>query len=395
MNNKVKLKDIAKISSGSNAPKKEDFSESGLPFIRAGHLESLIDGLDIGNLPKVNEITSKNLKLKKAPIGSVLFAKSGMSSKKNRVYKTNGESFIVNHLACITSDSEIINNDYLKYFIEWYKPSTLIRDESYPSIRLSDISNIELELPSLSIQNKITKTLNLAVKIIKTRQQQIEALSKLQYSVFNKWFVVSDDKDAKVPLKDLCIINPRKSEVDEKLYEKEITFLSMASVSESGEVNLSETRILSDVYSNYTYFAEGDVLFAKITPCMENGKGAIVKDLKNKIGFGSTEFHVLRPNKGITPEWIYFLTKSSKFREKAEGNMTGSAGQKRVPRRFLENYQVTIPTKSQQKEFELFYHETEKVKQKLNQSLLEFEKLYQNLIHKSFNGELFKEDIKV
>src|SRR5690625_2794326 len=238
MNHKVKLKDIAIISSGSNAPKKEYFSKSGLPFIRAGHLESLIDGLDIRNLPKVNDVTSKNLKLKKAPKGSVLFAKSGMSCKKNRVYKSNDESFIVNHLACITPESENITNDYLKYFIEWYKPSRLIRDESYPSIRLSDISNIELELPSLSTQSKITKTLNLAVKIIQIRQQQIEALSALKQSIFLNMFGdprVNDKEWSTVTIKQLSEeitqINPKK--LDEK-----VNYLDISSINNrNNEIN--------------------------------------------------------------------------------------------------------------------------------------------------------------
>ena len=100
----------------------------------------------------------------------------------------------------------------------------------------------------------------------------------------------------------------------------------------------------------FTNFQNGDILFAKITPCMENGKGAIAHNMKNGIGFGSTEFHVLRPDTDkITSEWLYYLTTWKTFRKEAERNMTGSAGQKRVPKTFLENYVVNLPDIDTQK----------------------------------------------
>ena len=75
----------------------------------------------------------------------------------------------------------------------------------------------------------------------------------------------------------------------------------------------------------YTYFRNGDVLFAKITPCMENGKGAIAKNLKNGIGFGTTEFHVIRAKAGVLPKWIHYIVGQPSFREIAKTRMTGSA----------------------------------------------------------------------
>ncbi|MGM8213419.1 restriction endonuclease subunit S [Virgibacillus sp. W0430] len=349
----------------------------------------------IGNSKEeINDLAVKEHNMKIVPKNTLI-----MSFKLSigKVGITTKELYTNEAIAAfMIKDPNILHTEYLYYVLRNYNYDHLMDSAARgKTLNKRKLAQIEIPLISIKQQEQIINVLNKAENLLRFRQQQIETLSNLQHSVFNKLFVVHDDKSATVPLKDLCMINPRKSEIAEDLYEKEITFLPMTSVSENGEVNLSETRILSDVYSNYTYFAEGDVLFAKITPCMENGKGAIVKGLKNKIGFGSTEFHVLRPNKDITPEWIYFLTKSREFREIAEGNMTGSAGQKRVPRSFLENYQVTIPTKSKQDEFEVFYYETEKIKQKINRSLSEFETLFQNLIHKAFNGELFKEDIKV
>ena len=111
----------------------------------------------------------------------------------------------------------------------------------------------------------------------------------------------------------------------------EISFVPMQSVSEQGDIDTTAVRTYEEVQKGFTYFSEGDVLFAKITPCMENGKGAIARGLKNSVGFGSTEFHVLRPKAEVcNSEWIYAITSFSKFRQDAARKMTGSAGQRRV-----------------------------------------------------------------
>ena len=130
-----------------------------------------------------------------------------------------------------------------------------------------------------------------------------------------------------------------------------ISFVSMPDVTEDGRINTSVNRPFGEVKKGYTIFQEGDILFAKITPCMENGKGAQAIGLRNGIGVGSTEFHVLRPDPYyLDGTWLYYLTAWSKFRREAEIHMTGSAGQKRVPKAFLEEYQVEIPTLIDQKD---------------------------------------------
>ena len=124
-----------------------------------------------------------------------------------------------------------------------------------------------------------------------------------------------------------------------------VSFVSMPDVSEDGKINVDTYRAYGEVKKGFTNFKEGDVLFAKITPCMENGKGALATGLENGLGFGSTEFHVLRPNATIVlGQWLYYLTSWSAFRKDAEKHMTGSAGQKRVPKSFLEKYEVDLPT---------------------------------------------------
>ena len=145
---------------------------------------------------------------------------------------------------------------------------------------------------------------------------------------------------------DVCDINPKTQAIDDSI---EVSFVAMSDVSEDGKINTGIIRQYREVKKGFTCFREGDVLFAKITPCMENGKGALALGLKNGIGCGSTEFHVLRPNtEVIQGKWLYYLTSWSAFRKDAERHMTGSAGQKRVPKAFLEKYELQIPTLSEQ-----------------------------------------------
>ena len=148
-------------------------------------------------------------------------------------------------------------------------------------------------------------------------------------------------------LGEVCLINPKSCTLRD---DTEVSFIPMTKVGEHGEFDASEIKNYSEVKKGFTNFQNGDILFAKITPCMENGKGAIAHNMKNGIGFGSTEFHVLRPDTDkITSEWLYYLTTWKTFRKEAERNMTGSAGQKRVPKTFLETYVVNLPDIDTQK----------------------------------------------
>jgi type I restriction enzyme S subunit len=104
-----------------------------------------------------------------------------------------------------------------------------------------------------------------------------------------------------------------------------------------------ETRPYEEVESGYRYFEEGDVLFAKITPSMQNGKAAIARNLIDDFGLGSTEFHVLRPKSDVLPEWIYHYIRRTKFRNEAMQRFRGAAGQQRVPKDFLENHVIPVP----------------------------------------------------
>jgi type I restriction enzyme S subunit len=129
----------------------------------------------------------------------------------------------------------------------------------------------------------------------------------------------------------------------------DVSFLGMTDVSEDGKIINNNVRKYAEVSKGYTPFRDGDILVAKITPCFENGKGALVHSLVNGIGFGSTEFHVLRPSEQIDPYLLLNITQSKPFRVLGESEMSGSAGQKRVPSAFIADYEIPLPPLPEQR----------------------------------------------
>jgi type I restriction enzyme S subunit len=111
-----------------------------------------------------------------------------------------------------------------------------------------------------------------------------------------------------------------------------------------GTIDVTAKRPFADVKKGFTPFQSGDLLFAKITPCMENGKMAVVPQLENQYGFGSTEFHVIRPKAGIDAKYLYYFVSRQDYRKEAAHHMTGAVGQKRVPTDFLKQSIIPIPS---------------------------------------------------
>jgi type I restriction enzyme S subunit len=158
-----------------------------------------------------------------------------------------------------------------------------------------------------------------------------------------------------VKLGEVCEINPSRPKNFNRSPDVLTTFIPMSIVNEkSGLVNKPEVVPYRKVAKGYTYFEENDVLFSKITPCMQNGKHIIARNLIDGIGFGTTEFHVLRPNSDVLPDWIHFFIRQPYFLQEATAYFTGAVGQQRVPDSFLSNYlppvedQQRIATKLQE-----------------------------------------------
>ena len=167
-----------------------------------------------------------------------------------------------------------------------------------------------------------------------------------------------------------CIINPRRPNIALCDTDK-VSFIPMPAVSEDGYLVDMADEEYGKVKKGFTYFENNDVLFAKITPCMENGKGAIAYGLTNGIGVGSTEFHVLRPINGISsPYWLLALTRMPIFRERAAKNMSGTGGQKRVSASYLDHFMVGLPAIEEQRRFEAIYRQADKSKSVIQKALV-------------------------
>jgi len=172
-------------------------------------------------------------------------------------------------------------------------------------------------------------------------QRTLNQKQTQEQSLPNGWTTAS--------LRELSVINPRfgKDELPEDL---EVTFLPMRCVEElSGKIDASNVKHVSEVRKGYTPFQEEDVIFAKITPCMENGKIAVARDLRNRVGFGSSEFHVIRPHASVSRGFLFYFLVRSNFRKEAERNMTGSAGQRRVPTSYIKEATMPLPPVHEQR----------------------------------------------
>jgi len=194
------------------------------------------------------------------------------------------------------------------------------------------------------------------------------------------------------PLSDpsVATLNPKKSEVSSLDARLEVTFVPMAAVDDgSGTIARPEVRRLGEVKKGYTYFKEGDVIFAKITPCMENGKSAIARGLRNGIGFGSTEFHVVRAGAKTQPEWLYLILRSQQVRDEAENAMHGAAGQQRVPIEFLEQLEIPLPPLAEQQRIvarvEALTRRLDQARQARQAALAEVENVMQSAVNTAFS----------
>ncbi|MCB2377226.1 restriction endonuclease subunit S [Hymenobacter sp. BT635] len=194
-----------------------------------------------------------------------------------------------------------------------------------------------------------------------------------------------------VSLESIAQINPRTAHQLEDTAL--VSFIPMQCVEEeSGKVDTSTERPLLEVKKGYTQFIDGDIIFAKITPCMENGKVAVVNDLTNGIGYGSTEFHVVRLVEGIEAKYVFYRLVSQAFRNEAQHNMTGSAGQKRVPTDFLKRASIALPPLPEQRrivvKLEELFSRLDAGVATLRQTQAQLKRYRQSVLHAAVTGEL-------
>ena len=382
----ARLGDICTIQSGGTPSRhnKAYWDDGTIPWVKISDIkDKYLDATE----ERITKLGLENSSAKIFPAGTILYT----------IFATLGEVCILNIEAAtnqaisgIQLESKQVDKDYLYHYLSSLKSTVnnIGRGVAQNNINMTILRNFEIPLPPLEEQRKIAAVLDKISDLIAKRRTQLDKLDELVKSRFIEMFgeIGTDRLGWGLRLLGTCCeINPKKGQDGRLTPNLEVSFIPMSAVSEHGSIELSETRKYNDVKSGFTYFSENDVLFAKITPCMENGKGAVAKGLKNGIGFGSTEFHVLRPLSGISnPFWIYTVTIFKQFRLDAEANMTGSAGQRRVPASFLENFKITLPPIELQNQFAAFVEQTEKTKTTISHSLQKLKILKKALMQEYF-----------
>jgi type I restriction enzyme S subunit len=279
--------------------------------------------------------------------GNVLFSK--LRPYLNKVTIPDGKGYATTELVPLRPNTEELRPYFLSFLLrtdEFVKYADgIATGTKMPRMPMTALREFKCILPPTEQQDKFCG-------ISKRADKSKFAGFKSQFiEMFGNPMVEMQ----KYPLKklgDCCVINPKRSKI--ALTDPDpVSFVPMPSVSEEGYLQDVSDAEYGSVKKGFTYFENGDVLFAKITPCMENGKGAIAHDLTNGVGMGSTEFHVLRPIKGISNSyWLLTLTRLPEFRDRAAHNMSGTGGQQRVRADFLENFMIGLPPIEKQKELE-------------------------------------------
>ena len=321
----------------------------------------------------------------------IVIARSGATVGKAYIHKHLPYTCVyAGYLIRFIVDSEKILPDYLfaytqlNTYKEWV--NAIQRPSAQPNINAEEYQSLEIPLPNLSKQQEIVDHINEAYTQKQDKETEAQQLldsidgyllkelgiiiPKIKTDLNSRMFVVQKKdlkgrytpslyKDAvtlhstiyeNVPLSHLAYINPN-TRIPNQNKEMPISFVPMESVNEIYAEITEHIDCFTEESKGFTRFQEGDLLWAKITPCMENGKSAIVEGLTNGYGCGSTEFHVIRPkNDDLLIEYIHSILHMKLVRQTAKLYFGGSAGQQRVATDFLENFNVPLPSKVKQKE---------------------------------------------
>lgn len=318
---------------------------------------------------------------------------------------------------CKVIRSKNINHSFLGYFFQSQdyrnQINKLSSGTNINNIKNEHIDNLLIPIPSLNEQQRIVNVIeSLFAKLDEAKgliQNTIDKFEQNKMAILHKAF--SGELTAKwreennidlsswqnQSINEVCEINPKKVDTKKLDDNLSVSFIPMPCVSDIlGKITSMEIRNLVEVKKGYTNFSEGDILFAKITPCMENGKSAIVGKLENDIGFGSTEFHVLRCDTDkINNKFLHYFVRQRKFRDEAKAQMTGAVGQQRVPKIFIEDYKINLPIIEEQQAIvnilDKVFIKYDKIRD-LQVQIDKIELLKKSILAKAFRGELGTND---
>lgn len=263
---------------------------------------------------------------------------------------------------CVLRPGPLVLSDWVFQYVRLREFVTeldqLATGSSYPAVTDKQVKSRQLPVPPLPQQHRIVRALQERTEAIdsakRAAEAQLEAANAMSAACLREVFPA---EGAELPegwewvrLGDVCRINPRKPLTLIRHDGAPTTFVPMSAIDgEKGSVLNPEQRRFEEVRRGYSYFEDGDVLFAKITPCMQNGKHFIATGLIDGIGFGTTELHVIRPADSMLAEWIHSFLRQPSLLRMAMHNFRGSAGQQRVPAEFISNLRLPLPSVSLQR----------------------------------------------
>ena len=248
-------------------------------------------------------------------------------------------------MGIIRTNSHKCLPQYLYYYLlassEYREEIKLLTQGANINNISSTINSIKIPLPPIEVQRQIVRELD--------GYQQVIAGAKMALS--NYMPTISCSTGNKEALEDIAIFKPAKDEVKSMPGETDVSFVPMSNINTfDSSFTPKENRKLSEVLSGFTYFRDNDILLARITPCFENGKAGIARNLTNGIGFGSTEYIVIRANTSLVyPEWIFYHINTPEFIDGGKSFMTGTAGQQRVDINYVKQYRIPVPSLEEQK----------------------------------------------
>ena len=323
------------------------FKSKGINFVK---VESITDeGQFIAN--KFAHITNEcHTKLKRSQLkeGDILFSIAGALGRTAIVTSEVLPANTNQALAIIRLKSDV---EIDKRFVFYILNSNPVKKQSdnfkdgvaQQNLSLSQIRQYQIPLPPLDEQERIVAELELYQKVI-DGAKQVVASWKPSFRIDPNWNLVK--------IREVCEVSPSKQKVKSQLGDDKLVSFAPMNDLEIGEKFLvpKQKRRLKEVFKNYTYFRNDDILLAKITPCFENGKLSIAKNLENGVGFGSTELIILRCSNEITSDYLHYFLSQKYFRDLGKESMSGTAGQQRLSKEFVKNYQIPLPPLEVQKQ---------------------------------------------
>ena len=260
---------------------------------------------------------------------------SAIGAKCGKVFFPSNKFTAIKNTIVLHNPSKNLSEKFLFYVLNDNINFFQKRGGAQPFISKGDIEKTNIDLPELETQNQIVEELDGYQKIIDGCRQVIENY-KPSIDIDPSWEIKE--------IESVCEINPKKNEIKID-NNSEISFIPMEDVKQNNLITIPQkTKKLSEVTTSYTYFKTDDILLAKVTPCFENGKCTIAKELINGIGFGSSEFIVLRCNENIKKEWVYCFLVSNNFKKLGVKSFTGTSGLRRVPKDFVAKYKIPVPS---------------------------------------------------